>query len=245
MKHVASVVAAGFALACNLSIAGPADYIYTPIVEQGEREIDFKAGHERPGDASQKRTDTSIGFGYGATDWWFTEIYAKYKRMDPDGNKYDALEWENKFQLTETGKYPVDVGLLLEIERPKDRTEGYEVKWGPLLQTDFGKWQLNGNVLFERNHRNDVPGITKLLHQMQIKYRWKPEFEVGVQSFGEVGKWDRWLPSQERDHRIGPALFGKFALGNRQAIKYNVALLLGTTSATPDRTVRLQTEYEF
>jgi len=245
MKPFAPTVASGLLFVANLAIAGPADYIYTPAVEYGEREIDFKAGHERPGDASQKRTDTSIGFVYGATDWWFTEIYAKYQRQDPDGSRYDAAEWENKFQLTETGRYPVDVGLLLEIERPKDRTEGYEVKWGPLLQTEFGKWQVNGNVLLERNHKNDVPGITKLLHQMQVKYRWKPELEFGVQSFGEVGRWTHWLPPQERDHRIGPALFGKIALGNHPAIKYNAAFLIGTTSATPDRTVRLQTEYEF
>lgn len=245
MKPFAPIVAAGLALAAGLVNAGPADYIFTPAVEYGEREIGFKTGHERPGDASLKRTDSSMGFGYGATEWWFTEFYVNYRRQNPESTRYDAVEWENKFQLTETGKYPVDVGFLVEIERPKDRTEGYEVKWGPLLQTDFGKWQLNGNVLLERNHRNDVPGITNLLHQVQIKYRWKPELEFGIQSLGEVGRWTHWLPPQERDHRIGPAIFGKIALGNHQAIKYNAAILVGTTSATPDRTLRFQTEYEF
>ena len=245
MIRFAPIMVAGIAFVFNAAIAGPADYIYTPIVEQGEKEIDFKAGHERPGTSGQKRTDTSVGFGYGATAWWFTEIYAKYQRIDPAGTSFDAVEWENKFQLTETGKYPVDIGFILEIERPKDRTEGYEVKWGPLLQTDFGRWQLNANVLLERNHRNEMSGDTRLLHQMQIKYRWKPELEFGIQSFGDVGKWTHWSPAQDRDHRIGPALFGKLALGNHQAIRYNVALLIGTTAATPDRTLRLQTEYEF
>lgn len=244
MEKYAPIVAAGMLFAVNLAHAGPADYIYTPTVEKGELEFDFKAGHERPGPGA-KRTDYSIGIGYGVNDWWFTEVYAKYKRVAPDGSKYDALEWENKFQLTETGKYPVDVGLVVEIERPTDRTEGYEVKWGPLLQTDFGKWQINGNLLFERNHRNVAPGPTKLLHQMQLKYRWKPEFEFGIQSFGEVGQWNAWLPNQEREHRIGPAVFGKLALGNHQAIKYNAAILAGTTKATAHTTLRLQTEYEF
>jgi len=32
----------------------------------------------------------------------------------------------------------VDIGFLLEIERPKVRSEGYELRWGPLLQTEFG-----------------------------------------------------------------------------------------------------------
>jgi hypothetical protein len=245
MKIIAPLAAAGLCVAANLAVAGPADYIYTPAVERGELEIDFKAGHERPGAGGSIRTDSSIGIGYGINDWWFTEVYAKYKRQQPDSTRYDALEWENKFQLLETGKYPVDLGLLFEIERPTDRTEGYEIKWGPLLQADFGKWQLNGNLLFERNHRNLVPGPTKLLHQAQVKYRWKPELEFGIQSFGEVGQWNAWMPRQARDHRIGPALFGKIALGNHDAIKYNFAILAGTTAASPDRTFRLQTEYEF
>jgi hypothetical protein len=34
-------------------------------------------------------------------------------------------------------------------------------------------------------------------------------------------------------------------LGNKQAIKYNAAWLLGASSAAPDHTFRLQAEYEF
>lgn len=131
MKKIAPALAAGLCIAANLAIAGPADYIYTPTVERGEVEIDFKAGHERPGEGRSIRTDSNIALGYGVNDWWFTEIGLKYKRQEPDRTRYDALEWENKFQLLETGKYPVDLGMLLEIERPTDRTEGYEVKWGP------------------------------------------------------------------------------------------------------------------
>ena len=34
--------------------------------------------------------------------------------MPGESHGFDAWEWENKFQLIETGKYPVDIGLLLE-----------------------------------------------------------------------------------------------------------------------------------
>jgi hypothetical protein len=40
-------------------------------------------------------------------------------------------------------KISVDVGFLLQIERPKDRGEGYEYKWSPLLQLEFGLWRAN------------------------------------------------------------------------------------------------------
>ena len=239
-----STIAATILVASASAIAGPADYIYTPAVEYGEKEIDFKYGTGRQGDAARESA-ASIGFGYGAKEWWFTEFYVKYKAADFQRTKYDALEWENKFQLTEQGQYPVDFGLILEIERPTDRSEGWEVKWGPLFQTDFGKWQFNGNVLFERNYRADTPSDTVLQYQWQVKYRLQESFEYGLQGFGEVGKWDNWSPTDQRDHKLGPAIFGKLPLGNRQAIKYNAAWLLGASQAAYDHTLRLQVEYEF
>ena len=137
------------------------------------------------------------------------------------------------------------MGLILELERPKDRTEGWEVVFGPLFQTEFGKFQLNGNVLFERHFRAAAGGETELLYQWQAKYRWRPALEFGLQGFGAMGKWDHWEPREERSHQVGPAIFGKVSLGGRQAVKYNAAYLLGTSRAAPDRAFRMQVELEF
>jgi hypothetical protein len=244
LKADALLLAAGVMLATTHAVAGPADYVYEPRVEYGEREIDFKFGTARKAD-EPRESAASIGLGYGATEWWFTEFYLKYKRESGDGTKFDAVEWENKFQLTETGKYPVDVGFLLEIERPQDRTEGWEVKWGPLFQTEFGKIQLNCNPLLQRSYRSDAPAETEFKYQWQAKYRWKKELELGLQGFGETGKWNRWAPREEQDHRLGPAVFGKIPLGGRQAIRYNAAWLIGASTAGADHTLRMQIEYEF
>ena len=135
--------------------------------------------------------------------------------------------------------------MLLEVERPHDRAGGWEVKWGPLLQTEFGKLQLNGNVLFQRNYRSDFANSTELKYQWQAKYRWQEQFEFGLQGFGELGKWDNWSPASERIHSMGPAVFGKIPLGNHQAIRYNAAWLVGSSDAAPDHTLRVQFEYEF
>lgn len=244
MKKYAPILVAGALLSPLTTIAGPADYVYTPTVEYGEREIDFKFGSARK-DGDPRESAASIGYGVGATEWWFTEVYLKYKKADNTGTKYDAIEWENKFQLTETGKYPVDVGFLLEIERPRDHTEGWEVKWGPLLQTEFGKIQLNGNLVFERKYKAEALTHTEFLYQWQAKYRWLPQFEFGVQGFGNVGKWNNWDSADQQSHRAGPAVFGKLPLGGKQAIKYNAAWLIATSKGAPDNTLRTQIEYEF
>ena len=244
MKSYAPLLVAGALFSPLHALAEPADYVYTPAVEYGEKEIDFKAGSARKGD-DPRESAASIGYGYGAREWWFTEFYLKYKRENNQGTQADAVEWENKFQLTETGKYPVDVGFIVEIERPRDHAEGWEVRSGPLFQTDFGKIQLNANALFKRNYQAEGLSETQFLYQWQAKYRWRPQFEFGLQGFDEVGKWDQWATEGERSHRAGPAVFGMLPLGGRQKIRYNAAWLLGASPTAPDHTFRMQVEYEY
>ena len=227
------------------AFAGPSDYVFSPIVVQGEREIDFKAGVARARDGG-RTAKASLGFGYGVTERWFSEFYAIWHKEPGAPRSFDAWEWENKFQLTETGQYPVDIGLLLEIERPQERSEGYEVKWGPLLQTDFSNQvQGNLNLLLTRHLRAESGATPQLSYQWQLKYRWRPAFEYGVQGFGELGTWDHWLPASAQVHQFGPAVFGKVHLVGRQAIEFNAAWLFGRGPAAPSHTLRLQAEYEF
>ncbi|MDQ6618963.1 MAG: hypothetical protein M3Z31_04595 [Pseudomonadota bacterium] len=224
--------------------AGPADYVYTPNVEYGEREIDFKIGSARS--SGQDRFSAgSVGFGYGVTERWFTEIYAKYEKGGGDSTRFDAFEWENRFALTEQGRYPFDMGFVIELERPRDRAEGYEVRLGPLFQTDWDRWQLNLNLLLERHFRTEEESHTELGYQWQARYLSSGKVDIGLQGFGELGRWRHWARSSEQNHRAGPAVFGKANLGGRHVIKYNAAVLFGLTGASPDHTVRAQVEYEF
>lgn len=232
-------------LYASAALAGASDYVHTPIVEEGEREIDFKAGTAKLKDGSRE-TQYSLGVGLGVTSWWSTEFYAKWHKEPGDHNRFDAWEIENKFQFTETGKYPVDVGFLLEIERPKDRSEGYEYRWGPLLQGDItSDVQANLNLLFTKHFHSDEPSPAELGYEWQLKYRWQPNFEYGVQGFGNLGHWDHWSPSSEQEHIVGPAVFGRIKVGDHQAIKYNAGVLFGLNHGAPSNTVRMQVEYEF
>jgi hypothetical protein len=224
------------------------EYVQVPTVEYGEREIDFKYGTRRFDDANERESAASLGFGWGATPWWFTEAYVKYHKEPGERTRYDAFEWENKFQLTETNKYPVDLGMLVEFEVPRDRDEGYELKLGPLMQFDTGALRWNTNVFLERSFRTrgDEASVTEMKYQAQVSYHLPNGLDVGVQAFGDLGKWNDWAPREEQSHRIGPAVFGKVKLGEgRQAIRWNAAWLFGASDAAADNAFRLQAEYEF
>ena len=250
MKNISRLLAAVTLGLPAFAMAGASDYVRVPNVEYGEREIDLKYGTEKMKDSEggERTSDGSLGLGYGATQWWFTEVYAKWKKEGPEKTRYDAFEWENLFQLTETNKYPVDVGFFIELEVPKERAEGYEWAFGPLFQFDTGPIRWNLNPVFEKVTRSKEEGEhpLELLYQAQATYRLPNGMDVGVQAFGEMGKWNDWEPHNEQEHRIGPAIFGKVKLGEgRQAIKYNAGFLFGLTDATPKHTFRLQAEYEF
>ena len=243
MKRILLTGAAAAALAAPLAFAEPADYVNTPNVAYGEREIDFKFGTQKP--SGEDRTGaSSLGFGYGVSQTWFTEIYAKYKKEDGP-TRFDAFEWENKFQLTETGKFPVDLGFLVELEHPQARSEGWEVKFGPLFQTEFDRTQLNANFFFTRNYRAAFSNPLRMSYQWQVRQRLDLPFDLGVQGFGELGKWDNWAPRTEQAHRLGPAVFGRINLGDRKAIQYNAAWLVDAHDTPHNNTFRLQAEYEF
>ena len=225
------------------ALADANDYVFMPAVTYGEREIDFKYGVAGKKDESTAQA-ASLGFGYGATDWWFTEFYVKGTR-DGAQSRFDAFEFENKFQLTEPGKYPIDVGFITEFELPHDRSEGNEFRFGPLFQAELDRWQLNFNPLLTNISRALEGNGTFFNYQWQIKYRWEQALEFGAQGFGDTGRWNHWLPTSEQTHRLGPAVFGKINLGGGQAVVWNAGLLFGLTQASPDWNFRMQAEYEF
>ena len=237
--------------ACAISTsvwADPADYVKVPSVEYGERELELKYGTSKLPNGEGRISAGTFGLGYGVTPNWFTEVYVKYQKTPDERTRFDAIEWENKFLLTETGKYPVDLGVFVELEVPRDRSEGFEFRFGPLLQTDFGRVQLNANLFLKRQVRvgtNSEPQVTEFQYQFQAKYRLMREFEFGVQAFGELGKWNHWNSSDKQNHRIGPAIFGKVPTAEKAAIRYDLAWLIGASRVAPDSTIRLQLEYEF
>lgn len=241
------IVALALGAMATAAWAGPADYVYTPTVTQHERELDLKLGRQHSDEGNEDAG--SLGLGWGATSYWFTEVYAKWDKPPGGARQIEAFEWENRFQLLPTGKYPLDLGLVTELELPRESDDPKEFKFGPLFQTEYERTQFNVNLLVERkfggDKQPDEDRAWEAGYQWQVKYRWRRLFEFGAQGFGEVGEWNDWESSDEQSHLAGPAIFGMFDLGGRQKIVYNTAWLVGLSDGAPDNRLRFQVEYEF
>lgn len=248
-----ATVALVLVLGTENALAVSADeYLFTPTVTQGEREIDWLFGTGSSGDKTGAQFNTGLGFGVGVTQHWFTELDIKYRRQSSVGTSLDAFEWENTLQIGEPGQWPVDVGMVFNVEKPYAasssslKTEGWSIRFGPLLQKDIGKVQVNFNLLIARFLQGSEFPTTRLSYQSQIKYRYSQPLEVGIQAFGRLSSSGAtWTPYSEQVHRVGPVVLGRLVLPGERSLLYNIAFLIGTTAHSPDRTLRFQAEYEF
>jgi len=215
--------------------------VYSPIVEGGEAEIEFRGHYDWDGNAAvdggQKYKLTG---GYGVTDRWYTEIIMEYEVDATGGSQVAAWEWENILQLTEQGQYWADWGLILEYAAERGGPD--KIEFGPLMAHEFGNVLLNANLIFEREIGAGASTDFEVEYQWDLRWRGNPRFEPGLQMYGELGDLDGL--SLDTEHQIGPAFFGMVDHDNGHW-RYDAALLFGVTSASPDMTVRFQLEYEF
>ena len=185
-----------------------------------------------------------IGLGYGVTSRWTTEVFLSYIGSSEMAMRLSTLNWQNDVLLTQ-GELPFDLALHLLLTSNRIDTDYSAVEFGPVLQTDVGRTQLNFNFFFEHNYGPDAPTATQLKYQWQVRHRWTPQWHFGLQGFGELGPWDRWLPRSQQSHRAGPALFTTLHLSDRDAIKLQAAYLIGKTNGYPGHEFTLRALYEF
>ena len=104
---------------------------------------------------------------------------------------------------------------------------GNALEFGPAMQTEWGWMRSNANLIFERPWGLQRPQPTQFKYQWQAVYRWRPQFQFGMQRFGEMGEWDHWSPSRARSQRAGPVIQGVLPFGPPDASHYQLAYLDG------------------
>jgi hypothetical protein len=232
------------ALGAAPAFADPADYVFTPYADTGLWQLGYGLGSEQDRDGSRE-TQQTLSIGGAPTARWYTAVYAAWAA--DDGGKFtsDEWAWTNHLQLTTPGEEPVDVGVLCELARPRDRDEGrLGVTCGPTLQMDTDDLQLNFNPQLSRQIGAQDAAPWQLGYQWQVKGLVARGVEIGAQGFGTVGSWNHWSPASRQSHTVGPAVFFKTsAFGG--PIKFDAAWLIGVRDDSPKNVLRLRLQHEF
>jgi len=205
--------------------ADPGYYVVTAYDNEGQRTIDLRYWTvKKPGKPAMLWPE--VGVGYGVSSRWHTELLASFIGTADTATRLDDWQWQNDVLLTQ-GQYPFDLAVHANLIRAAESNEGYALEIGPVLQTDVDRTQLNLNLFVERSYRTDKSSPTNLKYQWQIKQRWRPALQFGLQGFGELGEWDHWAPRERQSHRAGPAIFGTLPLGTQRSVIYQAAILKG------------------
>lgn len=237
-------------LATLLSVAVPAHTeaaplkIYSPRVVKGENEIEYRGFRDIDDDESRDGAEKhKLGIGRGFTDFWFSEIYTVYGKEPGASYEREAVEWENRFQLTEPGKYWADLGLLVEYEAtPHGKPDEFVL--APLIEKTFGRWVATGNLFFESEVGSGRSSGTVFAYAARLKYLLHPQLEPALEAFGEPGRINHFGSSNEQEHWAGPAIYGQWGLGTSKLV-YSAAYLFGETSVSSDNRAILRLEFEF
>jgi hypothetical protein len=226
-----------------VALADTGYYLVSTYDVEGQTSIDYKYWNAHYNGRTTAAPE--IGVGYGVTSRWYTELYAQWFQMNGGAKQWVETAWQNDFMLTQ-GQYDFDLALHTKVSRARDSAGGYALELGPVLQTEIGRTQFNANLFFQRDVRVEGGGEhpLELTYQLQVKHNWKPWFQPGVQAFGEVGKWNDWLPYKRQSHRAGPAVLGHVGIG-KQELKYEFAYLIGRNSARAAKSFSMRAQFIF
>jgi high-affinity iron transporter len=241
-----SLLVVALAAGSNKAFADAADYVYEPNVEYGETEVELNGGYLNDSQSSVNRTQQlALGVGRGFTPWWGSEVELKWDKDPSAADKYSVAEWVNIFQLNERGQNWVDLSLFTEFEFQNDHnaTGANTFEIGPMFQKELGVTVNNLNLVWVNEYGSEADKHATLEYAWQTRVKGDPMLEFGFQAMGALGYWNDMAPYNQQENKIGPALFGEVKSGSDK-VKYNGALLFGTTSNSPGATLRFTVEYE-
>ena len=229
------LLSASIAVSPTVSADGfSVDKLYHPYVQPLEREVELRSLFiNDDDDAIDGAQVHRLGLSTSFSDRWRAEIYLVGAKGPGDSLSLEAYELEVQWQLTEQGEYYADWGLLFELETERDE-DIWEYATTLLVEKELGRWAgaLNLSAIYEWG--DDISNEWESQLAAQLRYRYSRFFEPAVELYrGEATKG------------IGPVALGNVRFSGRQKLHWELGLIFGLDSDSPDQTIRAMLEFEF
>ena len=157
---------------------------------QGNLELEvwneIAAPHE--GEFADAQITQKIELEYGLTDHWDVALYHVFKSGGPKlalggrpGFGFDSWRLETRYRFAEKNEWPVDVMLYLEIERPADFDEGFEIEEKVILEKDLApRFALVANLVAAQKlfHGNEGYAMEA---DLGARYEVSPALRLGLE----------------------------------------------------------------
>ena len=212
--------------------------VYSPYVIAGQSEIELRGYHYTDSRSGFGGSAAEMSIAHGVTGWWKPEFYVlEYLQSPGSRAALQGYEFENTFQLTEPGKYFVDVGFLAAYEHNIVAGVPNAAEFGPLFEFTSGRIAHIVNLIWEKQVGAGADRKYELRYSYSGTYAVSQALRPGLEAYARPA---------DRAYQAGPILAGEFHLpGTASNLEYRVGVVLGLNSDAPRQTWLARLEYEF
>ncbi|MDX8411389.1 MAG: hypothetical protein R8K46_05910 [Mariprofundaceae bacterium] len=226
-----------------LPASAAAKKVYSPIVEKGELEIAYFLDYSFDGNpARDNASKHQFELEYSFTDRWKTALYGEFSRKSGQDFRYEALKWENIYQLFGEGERWLDAGLYLEYVIPEGSSSKPDVlEFKLLLEKPIETLTHTANITLKKGLGVNASTNTTVGYAWRSKKTWLKHISPAIELYGSLGEVGNTKSLSQQSHQLGPVVFGDMYGG----LGYEIGYLVGLTSGSDDGMLKLILKYKF
>lgn len=216
--------------------------IYSPHLHgAGEVALETKGAYQIDAHDDEDAWGGEVVVGYGVTSWWHSELGFEFSGHQDEDTDVSALVFENIFQLTPHGTWPVDVGIKIDYAKSL-LGEADEIGAKLLLEKEIGQFTNISNIGIAREIGEDSGDDNEYNFAYGLSYNVNETFAIGGEWHSDFGTLENDSDDfDEQSHRVGPVAYGEIGHG----VHYETGVLFGVSDEAPDAEIKAVLEYEF
>jgi hypothetical protein len=215
--------------------------VYSPHVVQGQSEVEAYGFYFQDGRTNLNGTSGyNISVGHAVNSWWKPELYVGEFNRNPGSTTYlSGYEFENTFQLTDTGEYWADLGFLASYVYTKQAGQPDRAEFGPLLEKIWGHVDQRLNLIWEKQIGSGASG------QYMFRSAYSVSYKIDLNRASISPGMEAYYRPVDNASQAGPVLYGELHLDPKSELEYSLGVVFGINSGAPARTLLARLEYEF
>jgi hypothetical protein len=222
--------------------------IKSPVVEEGELAFVGHGSYESalPTGGDPLGWGHEVEVAYGFTDFWKSELALELKQPVREELEPTEFKIENYLELADFAPWSAVFAAFGGVNLGVEEGVANAAKFGPLARFGGDDLSLTLNAIFDKNFgKYRTPGIG-LDYAAQFKFVLADGIAAGAELFGNISDLGDVPSFNDTESRVGPVLYLSWR-SDQSPIGFtgDIGVLLGTTDATPDTTIKWDLELTF
>jgi hypothetical protein len=222
--------------------------IKNPTVEEGELAIIGHGSYESalPSGGDPLGWGHELEVGYGFTDFWKSTLALELKQPVHEELEPTEFKIENYLELVDYAPAHVVLSAFGAVDLGVEEGVANAAKFGPLARFGDDDLSLTLNAIFDKTFGKYRDPGTGLGYAAQFKFAVIDGISAGAELFGNISDLGDVPSFNDTEFRVGPVLYLSWRDDqNHFGFTGDVGVLLGTTDATPDTTIKWDLELTF